>query len=51
MALDPVVKRNWQEVQKKFGYPVNAIGMKIESRDKETLQIWRENGIDQFVKK
>ena len=49
-ALDPKIKRNWEDIQKKYKFPVNAIGVKIDPRDKETLRVWRENGIDQFVK-
>lgn len=49
-TIDPKIKRNWEEIQKRYGYPVNAIGMKIDSKDKETLRVWRENGIDKFMK-
>jgi hypothetical protein len=49
-ALDPRIKRNWEDIQKKYKYPVNAIGVKIDPKDKETLRIWRENGIDKFIK-
>jgi hypothetical protein len=48
--LDPRIKRNWEELQKRYTYPVNAIGVKIDPKDKETLRIWRENGIDKFLK-
>ncbi len=51
MALKPEVKKNWIEVQKQHDYPVNAIGVKINPKDTATLKIWREEGIDQFVKK
>lgn len=51
MALDPAVKKNWVEIQKKFDFPVNAIGVKIKSNDKKTLKVWKEEGIDQFMKK
>lgn len=51
MVLDPAVKKNWTEIQKKYDYPVNAIGVKIDPKDKETLRVWKEEGIDQFVKK
>ena len=39
------------EIQKKHSVPVNAIGVKIESRDVATLKVWREQGLDQFLKK
>ncbi len=49
-TLDPRIKRNWEEIQKRFNYPVNAIGVKIDAKDKETLRVWRDNGIDKFLK-
>ena len=51
MALDPAVKKNWIEVQKKHNYPVNAVGVKIDMKDQKTLKVWREEGIDQYLKK
>jgi len=51
MALKPEVKKNWIEVQKRYSYPVNAIGVKIGDKDKATLNIWKDEGIDQFMKK
>lgn len=48
--LDPRIKRNWEEIQKRYNYPVNAIGVRIDSKDKETLRVWRDNGIDKFMK-
>ncbi len=50
MALKPEIKKNWIEVQKRYSYPVNAIGVKIKPKDKATLKIWKEEGIDQFIK-
>ncbi len=51
MPVDPAVKKNWVEIQKKFDHPVNAIGVKIDPKDQATLKVWKEEGIDQFVKK
>ncbi len=51
MALTPAVKKNWQEIQKKFNHPVNAIGVKINPKDGKTLKVWQEEGIDKFTKK
>lgn len=51
MGLEASIKRNWIEVQKKHAVPVNAIGMKIDPKDQRTLQVWKSEGIDQFVKK
>lgn len=50
MALDEEIRKNWIEIQKKHDVPVNAIGMKIDSKDERTLRIWRDEGIDRFVK-
>jgi len=51
MALDPAIKKNWIEIQKKFDFPVNAIGVKIKPNDEKTIKVWKEEGIDQFMKK
>jgi hypothetical protein len=51
MALDPAVKKNWVEIQKKFDFPVNAIGVKIKPNDEKTLKVWKEEGIENFMKK
>lgn len=50
MAIDPAVRKNWIDIQKQHNVPVNAIGVKIESTDEKTLKIWKEEGIDEFVK-
>lgn len=51
MALDPSIKKTWIEIQKKHVVPVNAIGIKIDPKDQMTLRIWKDEGIDKFVKK
>ncbi|HMF14279.1 MAG TPA: hypothetical protein VKE94_18310 [Gemmataceae bacterium] len=51
MALNPKVKKNWQEIQKKYEYPVNAIGVRITDKDQKVLKVWKLEGIDKFVKK
>lgn len=51
MPIKPEVKKNWIEIQKKSSEPVNAIGVKIDPKDQATLTVWKEEGIDQFVKK
>jgi hypothetical protein len=50
MPLDPMIKKNWEEIQKKHDIPVNAIGMKVDSKDQATLKVWRDEGIDKFLK-
>ncbi len=51
MPIDPAIKKNWIEIQKKYEHPVNAIGVKIDPKDQVTLKVWKEEGIDKFVKK
>ena len=51
MAIDDAVKKNWIEIQKKNDVPVNAIGVKIDPKDEKTLKVWKDEGLDQFVKK
>lgn len=50
MAIDEAIKKNWIEIQKRYDFPVNAIGVKISPKDKATLAVWKSEGIDQFVK-
>ena len=49
MSLDPGIRKNWIEAQKKATQPVNAIGVPIDANDKATLEIWRREGIDQHL--
>lgn len=51
MPLDPAVKKNWITNKQRHEAPVNAIGMKIDPKDANTLKVWRDEGIDKFVKK
>ncbi len=51
MSLDPAIKKNWINLQKKYDVPVNAIGVKIKPNDQRTLKVWKEEGIDEFLKK
>jgi len=51
MTVKPEVRKNWIEIQKKHDYPVNAIGVKIDPKDEKTLRVWKEEGIDQFIKR
>lgn len=50
MGIDNSVKKNWIEIQKKNDVPVNAIGVKIKDKDARTLKIWKDEGIDKFLK-
>jgi hypothetical protein len=51
MVIDPKVKKNWIDLQKKFDHPVNAIGVKIDSKDEKSLSVWRGEGIDGHMKR
>ena len=51
MRIDPSVRKNWEEIQKKYDYPVNAIGVRIGPKDFATLKTWKEEGIDRVMKK
>lgn len=51
MGIDASVKKNWVEIQKKHNVPVNAIGVKIKDNDTKTMKIWKEEGLDNFLKK
>lgn len=51
MPLNAEIKKTWVEIQKKYAHPVNAIGVKIDNKDNMTLKVWKDEGIDKFVKK
>ena len=51
MGLDIAIKKNWIEIQKQHDVPINAIGVKIDAKDTKTLKVWKEEGIDQFMKR
>lgn len=51
MPLEPTVKQNWEKIQEKYDYPVDALGRPIDPKDQETLKVWREEGIDHFQKR
>ncbi|MCH9649552.1 MAG: hypothetical protein K0U98_15035 [Deltaproteobacteria bacterium] len=50
MALDPAIRKNWIEIQRRYDYPVNAIGVRIPPGDQFTLKVWREEGLEEFMK-
>ena len=50
MAVPEHVKKSWVDIQKKYDHPVNAIGVKIDSKDAMTMKVWKDEGIDKFVK-
>lgn len=51
MAVPEHIRKNWIEIQKRYEFPVNAIGVKIVDKDTKTLKVWKDEGIDEFQKK
>lgn len=51
MGIDKSIKKNWAEIQKKHTVPVNAIGVKIKENDTKTMKIWKDEGLDKFIRK
>jgi hypothetical protein len=51
MPVDPKIKKNWEKLQEKVNYPVDALGRPIDPKDQQTLTVWKEEGIDQFQKR
>jgi hypothetical protein len=51
MAIDRNVKTNWEKLQEKYNYPVDALGRPIDPKDQETLKVWQAEGIDRFMKR
>jgi len=51
MSLKPELKKAWIEFQRRSNVPVNGIGIKIGLNDKETLRLWVEEGINQYMRK
>ncbi len=49
MPLDEMVKKNWQDLQSQYNHPVDAMGRPIDPSDTDTLNVWREEGIDHFL--
>jgi len=44
------IRNNWIKVQSQYDYPVNAIGVKIDIGDGQTLREWKVEGIDRFMR-
>jgi hypothetical protein len=51
MPLDPNVKKQWEKLQERYNFPVDALGRPIDPKDQKTLRVWQDEGIDQFQKK
>ena len=48
-AMDPRIKKNWIDLQRKKSVPVNAIGVPIDPKDQFTMKVWRDEGIDRYM--
>jgi hypothetical protein len=51
MAIDPTVRENWEKLQEQYNFPVDALGRPIDQKDKDTLRVWQQEGIDRFLQK
>jgi hypothetical protein len=51
MALDQKVRENWEKLQAQYDYPVDATGRPIETSDQQTLNVWKAEGVDRFLKR
>jgi hypothetical protein len=51
MGINPSVKKNWIAIQKNHNIPVNAIGVRIDPKDKKTLKVWKEEEIYKFMQR
>lgn len=49
MAVTESVKKNWIELQKKSNVPVNAIGLKIDPKDENSMKAWRDEGMEDHL--
>ena len=50
MTLKPELKKAWIEFQRRSSVPVNGIGVKIDPNDKNTLERWEKEGINQHMR-
>ncbi|MGF1505879.1 MAG: hypothetical protein ACFB51_12230 [Anaerolineae bacterium] len=51
MPVDDTIKKQWEDLQSKYNYPVDALGRPIDQKDQDTLNVWKEEGIDRFMKR
>jgi len=51
MPVDQNIKKNWEKLQEKYNYPVDAMGRPIDPKDQQTLKVWKDEGIDRFIKR
>jgi hypothetical protein len=51
MPLDPQVKSTWEKLQEKYNVPVDALGRPVDTKDQQTLNVWKSEGIDRFLQK
>jgi hypothetical protein len=51
MPVDDKVKKQWEKLQEKYNYPVDALGRPIDPKDQNALQAWKEAGVDRFMQR
>jgi hypothetical protein len=51
MPIDSNIKDSWAKLQQKYDYPVDAMGRPIDPKDQQTLNVWKEEGLDRFMKR
>jgi hypothetical protein len=51
MPVDPNVRKQWEKLQERYNFPVDALGRPIDPKDQKTLKVWQKEGIDRFQKK
>jgi hypothetical protein len=49
MPINQQLKEKWEKIQQEYDYPVDALGNPIAEDDEETLAIWHEEGIANFM--
>jgi hypothetical protein len=51
MPVDEKVKKQWEKLQEKYNYPVDALGRPIDAKDQQALKVWEKEGIDRFIQR
>jgi hypothetical protein len=51
MPVDEKVKKQWEKLQEKYNFPVDALGRPIDQKDQKTLMVWQDEGLDRFLKR
>ncbi len=51
MQISESLKKHWKNIQQKSKVPVNAFGVKIDPKDRKLIKIWKDEGINKYLKK